>query len=368
MTRKIHIAHVIYRFDTGGLENGVVNIINRLGEKQFHHSIITLDGCSEAFCQRINTTNVDFFDLAKKPGQDFGMFMRLRTLLKRIKPDVFHTRNIGTLECQLVGWWCRIPYRIHGEHGWDVNDLHGSNAKYRLLRRLIKPFVHQYIALSSEAKEYLEDKIGVATRRIVHLCNGVDADRFLPTKAADKNTTVIGCVGRLEEVKNHQLLIESIGVLAQQTEKPFVLQLVGDGSLRDKLQKRIEALEVTDKVEMLGNRNDVDKLMNRFDFFVLPSLAEGISNTILEAMACGLPVIATNVGGNGDLVVDTKTGYLVDAYDPQGLANKMQSYIDDPDTCQLHGSQSRQRIEQEFSLDVMVKKYHAIYTRNSKEV
>ena len=110
-----HIVHVIYRFDTGGLENGVVNLINRLDSKLYKHTIVTLKGFSDVFCQRIKTDNVTFYDLEKQDGNDVKIFFKLRKLLKQLNPDILHTRNTATLENQLVGWWCRVPYRIHGE-------------------------------------------------------------------------------------------------------------------------------------------------------------------------------------------------------------------------------------------------------------
>lgn len=361
MTNKLHIAHVIYRFDTGGLENGVVNIINRLGEDDFQHSIVTLCGRGEAFCQRITTQNVEFYDLAKQPGQDWGMFVRLNRLLKQLNPDVLHTRNTATLECQVIGWWRGVTRRIHGEHGWDVNDLGGANKKYRLLRRLIKPFVQHYVALSSEALLYLQRYIGVKADKISHICNGVDAEKFAPAQTMQTEKVIIGCVGRMEAVKNQQLLVKAVALASQQSLPSFEVRLVGDGSYANAIKSQIEALNISDKVVMLGNRSDVHRQMQEFDVFVLPSLAEGISNTVLEAMACGLPVIATDVGGNPDLVKDKYNGYLVSSDDAQQMADKIASYVQDADLRRSHGQHSRARVEKEFSLTVMVDKYRDLY-------
>ncbi|GAC18539.1 TIGR03088 family PEP-CTERM/XrtA system glycosyltransferase [Paraglaciecola arctica] len=361
---SLHIAHVVHRFDTGGLENGVVNLINSLGSEEYTHSIVTLKGHSTDFAARIKTANVKFYDLAKKDGNDLSIFWRMNQLLKQLKPDILHTRNTATLELQLVGWWRRVKLRIHGEHGWDVNDMHGQNLTYRKLRKLLKPFIHQYIALSKEARDYLLDIIKVKPERLNHICNGVDKSKFSPKKDITRTSPfVIGCVGRLEDVKNHVLLAEAFVIASKQTQGKvdIQLQLIGEGSCRDKVESILTANDCIKASWLAGNRNDVAALMTEFDIFVLPSLAEGISNTILEAMACGLPVIATNVGGNAELVQHDHSGYVVNVSDPQEMAERILDYVGQPELKMQHGQNGRALVEQKFSIQVMTSAYNNLY-------
>ena len=171
---------------------------------------------------------VQYFDLEKKDGNDWGMFLRLNTLLKTLKPNILHTRNLTSIECQFVGWWRGIKGRIHGEHGWDVNDLGGCNPKFQKLRKLIKPFILQYIALSTEAVDYLQNKINVESKKITHICNGVDTEKFsssqsFPTDCPEsfkgENTIVFGTVGRLADVKNQPYLLNAFIDLRNQLPK-----------------------------------------------------------------------------------------------------------------------------------------------------
>ena len=369
-----HIMHIIYRFDTGGLENGVVNLINHLDEGSYRHTIVTLKGYSEEFCQRIKTQNVQFFDLAKRDGNDPKIFFALRKLIKQLKPDILHTRNTATLEMQLVGWWCRVPYRLHGEHGWDVNDMHGQNRKYQILRRIMRRFIHRYVALSSEAFEYLRDLIHVPESRIRHICNGVDTRKFapgaenqvqLPSEFSSDGNLVFGTVGRLAEVKNQTYLLESFIALVEnnpdQAER-LRLIIVGDGVLMAPLVKRAEEAGMGGKVWFAGNRSDVPQLMQCMRVFVLPSLAEGISNTILEAMASGLPVIATRVGGNPDLIeTDLSASHLVEVNDVDALSRAMQQYVNDGERLARNSKTVREHCVENFSIDTMVSKYHQLY-------
>lgn len=370
----IHVMHVIYRFDTGGLENGVVNLINRLDHSLYRHSIVTLKGYSEEFCGRITTDNVSFYDLAKKDGNDLSIFFKLRRLIKQLKPNVLHTRNTATIENQLVGWWCNVPLRIHGEHGWDVNDMHGQNKKYQMLRRFMRNYIDQYVALSTEAYQYLRDTIDVRAEKINHICNGVDVDKFrpsskpvalLPNGFEDEQSLVFGTVGRLAQVKNQPFLLEAFIALKQanpDSTRHVRLIIVGDGVLMEQMKKRSEQAGVSDVVWFAGNRSDVEQLMNAMDVFILPSLAEGISNTILEASASGLPVIATAVGGNPELIsAQMAESHLVQVNDVEGLKEAMQQYINAPQLLERNRHAVRKHCIQNFSIDTMVSKYHQLY-------
>lgn len=378
---KTHVMHIIHRFDTGGLENGVVNLINHLDEKDYRHSIVTLKGFSEAFCARVKTDNTAYYDLEKGDGNDPKIFLKLRRLIKQLQPDILHTRNTATIENQLIGWWCRVPLRIHGEHGWDVNDMHGQNKKYQMLRRVMRRFIQQYIGLSTEAIGYLENTISVPKDRIHHICNGVDISKFAPSAIHNhgdepnssafpndviaENNIVFGTVGRLAEVKNQTFLMEAFIRLVethQEQASKLRLVIVGDGILKPKLQEMARDAGISDQVWLAGNRSDIPALMAGMDVFILPSLAEGISNTILEASASGLPVIATRVGGNPELIEPTlASNHLVDVGDTSALVAAMAQYLEDPELLSKNGTLVREHCVNNFSIDTMVNKYHQLY-------
>ncbi|HSG51397.1 MAG TPA: glycosyltransferase, partial [Rheinheimera sp.] len=340
-------------------------------ESEFKHSIVTLTGHDEQFARRIQTNNVSFYCLNKAEGHDWGTFSRLNALLLKLQPEVLHSRNLATLELQLIGWWRKVPLRLHGEHGWDSSDIGGSNKKNRLIRRLFKPFVHSYICLSSESERYLSDIIRVKPSKIHRICNGVDTDKYAnatPAKLplADGNQTLLfGTVGRLATVKNQALLLRSFALLLKQ-EPSFkhrcILALIGDGPCRQDLEKLAAELGISDHVIFTGNRADIPELMQRLDVFILPSLAEGISNTILEAMASGTPVIATDVGGNADLLpVSQLTTNLVPSNEPEAMMLAMQRYLEQPTLLAQDAAIVEKHCQQNFSLDTMVNKYRKLY-------
>jgi glycosyltransferase involved in cell wall biosynthesis len=175
---------------------------------------------------------------------------------------------------------------------------------------------------------------------------------------------LVGTVGRMQTVKDQLTLTRAFIralEIAPELKTRLRLALVGDGLLRAPCQKLLDAAGVSQLAWLPGERNDVPEIMRGLDCFVLPSLAEGISNTILEAMACGLPVIATDVGGNADLVLDGVTGQIVPAGDVDAIARSLVQLATSPELAQKMGRAGRQRILEKFSLDAMVGTYQGLY-------
>jgi sugar transferase (PEP-CTERM/EpsH1 system associated) len=368
------IAHVIHRLAVGGLENGVVNLINHIPPERYRHTIIALTETTE-FQARIARPDVAIHALHKRDGHDLGLYRRLWSLFRRLRPDVVHTRNMAALEGAAVAWAAGVPARIHGEHGWDVLDLHGRNRRYRLLRRSVRPFVQHYVTVSKHLEDFLRHSVAVPEERISQIYNGVDTGRFRPGHQpigpADFRPArglVIGTVGRMQAVKDPLTLIRAfIRLLRLVPEHPSELRLVmvGDGPLRAQAQSLLHEAGLAQQAWLPGARDDVPELLRGLDVFVLPSLAEGISNTILEAMATGLPVVATAVGGNTELVLPGVTGALVPADDPDAMARALADYVRAPERLAAHGQAARRRAEGEFSLASMVSRYLAVYDRAS---
>ena len=369
------VAHVLHRFDTGGLENGVVNLINHMPPQAYRHVVVAMTEVTD-FRRRLTNPAVDCMALHKGPGQGAQLYPRLWRLLRQLRPAIVHTRNLGALEMQPAAWAARVPVRLHGEHGRDVDDLDGTNRHQQRLRRLYSPFVHRYIALSQDLGRYLQGPVGIAARRITQIYNGVDTHRFKPAQGMP--TVIAGCpfqapqhwligtVGRMAPVKD-QLTLARAFVQALQTDASFGerarLVLVGDGPLRAQAQAVLDEAGAGALAWLPGERSDVADVMRGLNCFVLPSLAEGISNTILEAMACGLPVVATAVGGNPELVAHGRTGSLVPAADPVALAQALLDVAADPQRAQIWGQAGRAEVEQRFSLQAMVAAYQGLYDR-----
>ncbi|MBS0326414.1 MAG: TIGR03088 family PEP-CTERM/XrtA system glycosyltransferase [Proteobacteria bacterium] len=368
------IAHVVFRFDIGGLENGVVNLVNRMPAERYRHAIIALTGIT-SFRERVTRGDVEFIALGKTPGHGIRLFPRLYRAFHRLRPAIVHTRNLAALEASIPAAMAGVPVRVHGEHGRDIGDLDGSNRTYRWVRRMHRPFVTHYVALSRDLERYLVDAVGVPAKRISRIVNGVDTERFAPAPVRagipgspfnDPRLIVFGAVGRLQPVKNPALLARAFAKLVR--ESPDLrakarLAIIGEGPERIAVERTLAEAGIAELAWLPGARDDVAAILRGFDVFVLPSIAEGISNTILEAMASGLPVIATAVGGNAELVDHAATGEIVPAQDVDALAAAMKRYAAEPERARAHGEAGRARALQRFSLDAMVGEYTALYDR-----
>lgn len=367
------IAHAIYRFDVGGMENGLVNLVNGLPRDHFRHAIVCITKSSD-FAKRLDVENVHIYELDKKEGKDFAVYLRFWRLLRELRPAIVHTRNLGTLDLAPVAMLAGVPLRIHGEHGWDAGDVFGQSRRYRWLRRACDVAVSEYVAVSKDIKQWLCDAAGTAPDRVQQIYNGVDVQQFNPdgrvakleSMGRDKNTVVIGTVGRLDRIKNFDVLIRAFAsVVAKSLSNQGALRLVivGDGPEMSNLRDLVAELGLDNIVLLTGKRTDIAELLRAMRLFVLPSQNEGISNTVLESMATGIPVIATRVGGNPELVVDGETGSLISPNDPVALEAAIERYLSSPELIDLHGRAARERVVKVFSLTTMLQSYRQLYDR-----
>jgi len=363
----MHVVHVLHTLEVGGTENGVVNLVTALAVHA-RHSVVAVT-TSGPLARRL-PAGVAVHVLGKRPGLDPAAVVRLVRLLRRLRPDVVHSRNWGAFDAVPAARLAGVRAVIHGEHGREAADPEGRDGRRNRVRRLLAPLVSQWVTVSDDLRRWLVERVGIPAARVVTIHNGVDTTRFVEgdrerareALGLPPASPVVGTVGRLDPVKDHLGLVDAFRRI--RARRPdAVLVIAGDGPLRDALRRAVTAAGLGAAVRLLGERADVPRVLAALDVFVLPSLAEGISNTVLEAMACGLPVVATRVGGNPELVEDGVTGRLVAARQPAALSAAVLEYLDDPVLARLHGKAGRQRAVAEFSLERMATRYLALYRR-----
>lgn len=369
------ILHIVHRFDVGGIENGLVNLLNGLPEGEWRHAVLALTEVSEHFRRRVIRPDVHFLAMNKQPGHLHAHYPRLFRIFRELRPAIVHTRNLAALEAVVPAWAARVPVRIHGEHGRDARDPLGTLRKFQWVRRAYSPLVTKYVALSGELERYLVESVGIGQQRVVRICNGVDTRRFSPISSEVEPTTgcpfsgsdhwIVGTVGRMDPIKDQRTLALAFVralELRPEARQRLRLSIVGDGATRNEIERILAENGVSDLAWFAGERSDVPLLMRGMNCFVLPSLGEGISNTILEAMACGLPVIATRVGGNAELVEDGASGTLVPVANTDAMALAILHYFDDPELGKTHGRAGRARVQRSFSLLGMMDSYQDVYS------
>jgi sugar transferase (PEP-CTERM/EpsH1 system associated) len=367
------VLHIIHHLVIGGLENGLVNLINHMPESRFRHAIVCIEDFSE-FRDRLRRSDVEVYALRRSQIGIWRLRYKLFCLCKRLQPAIVHTRNLSALDALLPARLAGVRCCVHGEHGRNVYDLRGDKKKPALLRRLHAPLVDRYITVSKDLERYLVHRVRIPRTRVSQIYNGVDIDRFspiatgetalLPPSFIGENNIIIGTVGRIQPVKDHATLAHAFSQLLKtypEVAGRARLAIVGNGPLLGELRDLVNRLGIAERTWLPGSVHNVPEVFRAFDVFVLPSLAEGISNTILEAMASRLPVLATNVGGNTELVHDGRSGRLFEPKDIKALVNLLAAYCADPSLRRAHGEASRRIAVEQFSLATMVENYQNVY-------
>jgi sugar transferase (PEP-CTERM/EpsH1 system associated) len=367
------VVHLVHQLDVGGLENGLINLIRHMPPERYRHTIVCLKDYTE-FHAHIKERGVDIISLNKREGKDFGHYMRMYKTLRALQPDLIHTRNLCGFEGQLVAALAGIKMRVHGEHGRDMSDLYGKRLKYQLLRRVLRPLIGHFIAVSADLEQWLIDSVGAEPERVSQISNGVDSVQFHPRLGPpaavgpagfmQDNVFVIGSVGRMVDVKNYPTLVDAfLRLIASPhpAHQRLRLLIVGDGPERAECLDMLTRAGASHRAWLPGERTDIAQLLRAMDLFVLPSLAEGSSNTILEAMATGLPVVATAVGGNSELVHPGFTGILVPPRSPDLMAAAIADYCRIPEMGARHGMRARSQVIARHSLPAMARGYVAVY-------
>lgn len=370
--KQIAIVHLIYRFDIGGLETVMASCINCLPDN-YIHTVISLTSVT-AYANDILSKKIKIIALNKKSGNDISLYFRLFQLLRHLSPDVLHTYNLPTIEFQVIAFLLGIKTRVHAEHGRNFNDPLGRNPKYILLRKLLRPFIHYWVAVSNDLYHWLNGTVGIKKKSNKLIYNGIDTEKFHPLKVALAQTQlpkgfpqhasiVVGTIGRLDPVKNQSSILDACeiikktnGVLAEK----IVFAIIGDGPLFDFFKQEIIQRGLDSSVWLPGARYDVVELLQHFNIFILPSITEGIPMTMLEAMSTELPVIATEVGGIPE-VISKNCGLMIKPNDAEALANAILYYLNNPDVAKQYAANAKQHVIDNFSVSAMIKNYQQLY-------
>lgn len=364
------VVHLTYSLDVGGLETLLVDCINRMPPERYRHAVVCLTRYTD-FAKRITQPGVELYALGKPPGLGLGTHLKFWKLMRRLRPAILHTYNLSALEYNCSGALAGIPVRIHAEHGRDASDPHGLNPKHNFLRRRLAPFIDCFIPVSEDLRRWLGETVGIPAEQTLFIRNGVDTERFAAAAVSQASPwgpddIVIGTVARIQDVKNHRGLIEAFARLRElepSLRERLRLSIVGDGPLMGAVREQVASLGLQDVVWLPGARADVAALLHGFSLFALPSLAEGTPVSMLEAMACGLPVVASKVGGIPEVVTDGVEGSLVPVQDSEALARTLASYVRDPALCRQRGEAARARVEAAFSMRAMLAEYGKLYDR-----
>jgi sugar transferase (PEP-CTERM/EpsH1 system associated) len=369
MLRPTRILHVVDSLGKGGLENGLVNLIAHLDSHRFEHVVCAMRRLGPN-AERLEAAGARVVCLGGQTGSRFQVRTLVRTM-REVKPDLVHSRNWAAIEAVLAGKWVGVRGVVHSEHGLEADTAKAEPWRRNCFRRLAFEAADRVLAVSSQLRDLHARRTGFPARRVAVIHNGVDSERFQPNLSLRASIRAelgiaedqfcIGCVGNLTPVKDYRTALNAAGAL-DKVCKDWRLLVIGEGAERGQLEQFVQAHPAwKDRVAFLGLSHRVPELLAAMDVYVLSSVIEGISNSLLEAMASGLPAVATAVGGNPEVVVDGESGILFPAGDFNRLADQLFLLRQQPDLRARLSQQARRRVREEFSIDSMVRSYREVY-------
>lgn len=364
MAKRVNvIVHLLYRFEFGGIQSLIAQCIRRAAGSTERHVIICLADYDKDAIGIVGDTELIVLD--KHICGNWAAHRKLFSELKRLKPAVLQTYNIGTIEFALTGALAGVPRRLHAEHGRGMSERLGTHAKYNLLRRLVSPLIETFVTVTDDMQCWLHDTVGIRRNKILLIPNGIDVDKFYPASEVRAGSFVIGTVGRLDPIKAQSDLITAYASLRtkfKDSPVSFRLVIAGDGPLRQRLKEQAQEMGIEDAVDFCGARTDIADVLRSLDVFVLPSLSEAAPITMLEAMACGLAVIGTDVGGVRDLIGDNSRGMIVAPSDPAAITAALSAYLQDQELRRAHGEGARQFMLDNYNIEHTVVRYQQLYS------
>jgi glycosyltransferase involved in cell wall biosynthesis len=353
MTRRLRVVHVTGCLDIGGQEKLLVEFAKHVDRERFELRFVSL-GSRGMLADDLETQGWPVTALDINAGLYLRLPWRLANLFRQWQTDIVHTHNERPLIYSApAASLARTARVIHTKHGRGT----GNTPRQNFLTGLTARLTDRFVCVSDDCARLAVEQ-GVASKRVMTLHNGIDLQRFAFTGPCPTGPAVI--VARLCADKDLATLLEAVALVIRDAAD-FRLVIAGDGPCMSDLRQQADRLNLTNHVQFLGMVQDVPALLKQARMYVLSSISEGVSLTLLEAMACGLPIVATRVGGTPEVVADGVTGLLVPPRDPAALASALLRLHRDEAATQRLGRAGRDRVEQDFDIRRMVASYEALY-------
>ena len=366
----MNITHVVESLGRGGLERMVIDLVEAQLQQGHKCLIVCLFNAGE-LAEEARGKGIECIVCSKKKGIDLSVIYKLRKAFKQNSTEVIHTHNaVAHYYAYFSSFMLKIKCFLNTRHGLGARDPNAKREKHykSTLRRT------NYVVAVCEAakKKLIEDGI-VDRERCVVVPNGIKVNSYISIKNKNSNNSalgkvkksknlIIGSVGRLNWAKDYFTLLDSFKLLSEEYDH-ISLEIIGGGALREKLQEHVSKIGVSDLVELLGDKEDVKPFLSNMDIFVMSSVSEGYSIALLEACAVGLPIVATDVGGNSEIVQHGKNGLIVPPKDPVALAKNISALIQDKNMCKQFALLGQKWVLEHGNVSHMAKCYEKLYKK-----
>ncbi len=375
-TAKTHVVHITQKLEIGGLESFIVELCRKMDTTGFRSTVLCLNGYDERYKTSLEQIGVPVHLIRKKHRYDALFLLRAASFLRSIRADIVHSHGGCFFYSSLIGKLAGVRQLVHTVHGMPLS----SGLQARVEEYLSCAMTDRIIAVSDQIAEDLSSRNPHIANKLEVVINGIDTDRFRPVRDDElraagragfglpQTARIIGTVGRLEKIKNYPLLLRACAELIHSHGTGAHLALVGSGSEEQALRQLARELGIAERVSFLGMQYDLQQIYPLFDVFVLSSLTEGTSLSLLEAQACGIPALVTDVGGNPRIISNGINGYLCPSGDQAAMAALLDRLFGDDVLMAEMGNAARTRVMEGFDLSGMVKTYQQGYRSHADTV
>ncbi len=365
--QTISILYLITELNViGGAEKLMPRLLSHLDRKRFFPTVVCLHGGDGPVADEIRALGIPIVDLGMTAKWRLDALRGLYLLLRRERPSILHASLFhANIAARVLGRAAGVPVIITWRHGVEIGGTLRES-----INRWTSRLDDKVVATCNLVRQIEVEHARVPPDKVTTIYNGIDMKDFPSNPGAaaivrqtfdvQPDSLLIGTIGRLHRAKGLPDLLSAM-VRVQEYDPEARLLLVGGGELREELETQAETLGLSNAVIFAGIRNNIPEILGALDLFVLPSLWEGLPLVLLEAMAAGLPVVATAVGGTPEVVVDGVTGLLVPPHDPQSLAQAIIRLLGDPDLRRRMGQAGRERVERHFTVERMVRETESLY-------
>jgi glycosyltransferase involved in cell wall biosynthesis len=358
---------VIYSFMIGGSEIVALNLCLNSKDRLIH-SVASLE-MTGPLQDHFKSHDINTFVINKQPEEIISPMLRLWRAMQIFKPDIVHTHHYYQLFYAWPGAVLAGAKIIHTEH--EYYSLMNDTVCFRL--RNISKFCKYVTGVNEETSIFLKNVVGIPEKKVFTIPNGIDFNKFSNSSIArsdlglSSEDFVIAVVARLHPVKDHPTLLKAFRLLVNECPRAKLL-IVGDGDERQCLNLLVKELCLVEQVKFLGVREDIPAILSCVDLVTLTSVEEGLPMCILEAMAAGKPVVATNVGGLSSVITDGENGFLIPPQDVQKLFEALIKIFDDKKTARRMGLVGKGVIESRYDLSSSIEKYVSLYSNCMRKI
>lgn len=353
--QKIKIIYIITSLNFGGAERMLLDLVKNLDKERYEVKLATVVS-GGSLVDEFRDAGIEVNIFQKKSKLGFGVIWQIYKFLKQENPKIVHTHLFGgDTWGRLAAILARVPVIISTEHNTNLDESWFK----RKVKKFLSLFTKRIVAVSEAVRQYSLAVDHINKKKIVVILNGIEVEKFIAiSEKKYSSPPIIGVIGRLEKQKGHEYLFEALNLIKT---IPWVLWVVGDGTLKGRLERLAQDLSLRERIIFLGARRNIVEILSQIDIFVLPSLWEGLGLAALEAAAAGKPIVASRIGGIPEIIEHEVTGILVEPKNVKSLADGLERMLLGEVEAKEMGKRAREVVVQKFSVEKMVREYEKLY-------